>query len=155
MLHFCGRTCVVQERVNRIIDDRTGRMIMIRGDAIILEGIVCSGERSVGRWFCPRQIYPTGASPGSFAPRVRPRPTSGAYIRTEMDDVAVIIVSTNEAHWLEPACPPSRAPGRRRLDVVVVDNESRTARASWWRALPEARVVACPNHGFPHGTTAR
>ena len=58
MLHFCGRTCVVQERVTRIIDDRTGRMIKIRGDAVILEGIVCSGERSVGRWFCPRQIPP-------------------------------------------------------------------------------------------------
>jgi hypothetical protein len=58
MLPFCGRTCVVQERVNRIIDDRTGRMIKIRGDAIILEGIVCSGERSLGRWFCPRQIPP-------------------------------------------------------------------------------------------------
>jgi hypothetical protein len=58
MLPFCGRTCVVQERVHRIIDDRTGRMIKIRGDAVILEGIVCSGERSVGRWFCPRQIPP-------------------------------------------------------------------------------------------------
>jgi hypothetical protein len=58
MLPFCGRTCVVQERVNQIIDDRTGRMIKIRGDAIILDGLVCSGERSVGRWFCPRQIPP-------------------------------------------------------------------------------------------------
>ena len=29
MLPFCGRTCVVKERVNRIIDDRNGRMIQI------------------------------------------------------------------------------------------------------------------------------
>ena len=57
MMPFCGRTCVVKQRVNRIIDDRTGRMIHITGDAVILDGIVCSGERSVGRWFCPREIH--------------------------------------------------------------------------------------------------
>jgi hypothetical protein len=58
MVALCGRTCVVKERVDRIIDDRTGRMLHLKGDAIILDGIVCSGERSVGRWFCPREIYP-------------------------------------------------------------------------------------------------
>jgi hypothetical protein len=58
MLPYCGRTCVVRDRVNRIIDDRTGRMLNIAADALILEGAVCSGERSVGRWFCPRGVYP-------------------------------------------------------------------------------------------------
>jgi hypothetical protein len=57
MLPFCGRTFRVQERVNRIIDDRTGRMMNISKDCIILDGAVCSGERSSGRWFCPRQIH--------------------------------------------------------------------------------------------------
>jgi hypothetical protein len=33
-------------------------MINISADCLILEGAVCSGERSVGRWFCPREIYP-------------------------------------------------------------------------------------------------
>jgi hypothetical protein len=58
MLPYCGKTFRVKDRVERIIDDRTGLMIHIPGDCLILDGVVCSGERSVGRWFCPRQIYP-------------------------------------------------------------------------------------------------
>jgi hypothetical protein len=57
MLPYCGRTCVVRDRVSRIIDDKTGRMIEFKTDALILHGVVCSGERSAGRWFCPREIY--------------------------------------------------------------------------------------------------
>jgi len=58
MLPYCGRTLRVKDRVRRIIDDKTGRMLNIRSDCLILDGAVCSGERSAGRWFCPRQIYP-------------------------------------------------------------------------------------------------
>ena len=59
MLPFCGRTFRVKESVRRIIDDKTGRMLTIPKDCIILDGVVCSGERScAGRWFCPREIYP-------------------------------------------------------------------------------------------------
>ena len=57
MLPFCGLRLRVKDRVRRIIDDKTGRMITIPKDCIILEGAVCSGERSVGRWFCPREIH--------------------------------------------------------------------------------------------------
>lgn len=58
MLPYCGRTFRVKHRVERLIDDRTGRMLRIPADCLILEGVVCAGERSPGRWFCPRQIYP-------------------------------------------------------------------------------------------------
>ena len=58
MLPYCGRTFRIKDRVRRIIDDTTGRMINIPKDCLILDGAVCSGERSAGRWFCPRQIYP-------------------------------------------------------------------------------------------------
>lgn len=58
MLPYCGGTFRVKDNVERIIDERTGRMIHISRDCFILEGVVCSGERSIGRWFCPRQIYP-------------------------------------------------------------------------------------------------
>jgi hypothetical protein len=58
MLPYCGGTYRVKDRVQRIIDERTGRMIHISRDCLILEDVVCSGERSVGRLFCPRQIYP-------------------------------------------------------------------------------------------------
>jgi hypothetical protein len=57
MLPYCERTVRVMDRVQRIIDDRTGRMLKIPKDCLILEGAVCSGERSAGRWFCPRQIH--------------------------------------------------------------------------------------------------
>ena len=58
MLPYCGRTYRVQDRVERLIDDRNGRMIEIPTDCLILQGVVCSGERSHGRWFCPREVYP-------------------------------------------------------------------------------------------------
>ena len=58
MLPYCGRTLRVKDRVERLIDETTGRMLKIPKDCIILEGAVCSGECSTGRWFCPREIYP-------------------------------------------------------------------------------------------------
>jgi hypothetical protein len=58
MLPYCGRTLRVKDRVNQIIDDKTGRLLKIPKDSLILEGAVCSGERSAGCWFCPREIYP-------------------------------------------------------------------------------------------------
>ena len=57
MLRYCGQTLRVQAQVNQIVDETSGRLIHIRRDAIILEGGVCSGECSNGRWFCPRRIY--------------------------------------------------------------------------------------------------
>ena len=33
-------------------------MLRIPKDSLILDGVVCSGERTAGCWFCPRQIYP-------------------------------------------------------------------------------------------------
>ena len=58
MLPYCGRTLRVKDRVERLINETTGRMLKIPKDCIILEGAVCSGECSTGRWFCPREIYP-------------------------------------------------------------------------------------------------
>jgi hypothetical protein len=58
MLPYCGQTLRVKARVDQIIDETTGRMLRIPRDCIILEGPVCSGECSTGRWFCPREIYP-------------------------------------------------------------------------------------------------
>jgi hypothetical protein len=58
MLPYCGQTLRVKARVERLIDETTGRMLQIPRDCILLEGPVCSGECSTGRWFCPREIYP-------------------------------------------------------------------------------------------------
>lgn len=58
MIPYCGRTYRVQDRVQRFIDDRTGQMVELSSDCLILGGVVCSGEHSSWRWFCPRAIYP-------------------------------------------------------------------------------------------------
>jgi hypothetical protein len=57
MVPFCGRTFTVLRRVERLIDERTGRMIHLPGDCIVLDGVTCSGDLSTGRLFCPRSIY--------------------------------------------------------------------------------------------------
>ncbi len=56
MLPFCGGVYRVRQRVARIIEEGTGRMIELTRDCVTLEGVVCSGERSTSRWFCPRAI---------------------------------------------------------------------------------------------------
>jgi hypothetical protein len=58
MLPYCGRTVRVVDTVDRIIDDKTGRILKIPKDSLILEGAVCSGQRTPGCSFCPREIYP-------------------------------------------------------------------------------------------------
>jgi hypothetical protein len=55
---YCGRQTRVKAKVERFIDEGTGRMIELASDAYILEGVVCESFRSNGRWFCPRAIYP-------------------------------------------------------------------------------------------------
>jgi hypothetical protein len=87
MLPYCGGTYRVQDRVQRLIDDRTGRMIEIASDCLILQGVVCSGERSHGRWFCPREIYPywreAWLRPMAESPETaRPRRDAGLTHRT-------------------------------------------------------------------------
>ena len=57
MLEYSGQTFRVKARVTTLIAESTGRMVTIKRDAIILEGGVCSGECSTGRWFCPREIF--------------------------------------------------------------------------------------------------
>lgn len=58
MIPFCGRVMQVRGRVMQIIEEHTGRMLRFRSDCIKLEGAVCSGERSTGRFFCQRKICP-------------------------------------------------------------------------------------------------
>ncbi len=58
MLPFCGRTFRVRSRVEKIINDKNGKMINLPNGCIILDGVACSGCRSKGRLFCPRALYP-------------------------------------------------------------------------------------------------
>jgi hypothetical protein len=58
MLVHCGKSFRVRRRVTRIIDDRDGRMLNIKGDCIMLENVYCAGECSPRRLFCTRGITP-------------------------------------------------------------------------------------------------
>jgi hypothetical protein len=54
MLKYCGRQARVLRRVDRIIDEKTGKMLNLKGGCIILEGVTCSGDYNQ---YCPRSIY--------------------------------------------------------------------------------------------------
>lgn len=60
MVRYCGQTFRVLARAERIIDEKTGAMLSLPNDCIILEGATCVGDLSVypNRLFCPRSIYP-------------------------------------------------------------------------------------------------
>jgi len=55
MLVYCGGTYRVLKQVTKIIDEPTGRMIPMKRDCVILDGVVC---RSRYHGLCQRAIYP-------------------------------------------------------------------------------------------------
>jgi hypothetical protein len=54
-LKYCGKRARVLQRVERILDESTGKMMQFKGDCIVLEGVICSGDYNQ---YCPRSIYP-------------------------------------------------------------------------------------------------
>jgi hypothetical protein len=58
MVPYCGGVYRVRQRVSRFIDERTGKLTVLKNDAITLDGVVCMGEHSACRWLCPREIIP-------------------------------------------------------------------------------------------------
>src|SRR5712691_6473453 len=69
-----------------------------------------------------------------------------------LQDLAVIIVSTNEAHWLRPCLSTVFAhAGGASLDVVVANNQSTDGTRDLVETeFPQARIVTCENRGFAH-----
>jgi hypothetical protein len=74
MLRFCGGTYRVASRVERLIDERSGKLMTLRSPCVILEGVTASGEYLA---FCPqneailwREIWleRIGAGPRSLPP---------------------------------------------------------------------------------------
>jgi hypothetical protein len=58
MVPYCGRTFRVLDRIEKIVDEKTGKMLHLGNACIVLEGVVCSGCLSNYRLFCPRSLYP-------------------------------------------------------------------------------------------------
>lgn len=57
MLPFCGQVFKVLQRVERFIDEPKSVMVVLKNEALLLEGAFCFGELNPGRWLCPRGIY--------------------------------------------------------------------------------------------------
>jgi hypothetical protein len=55
---YCGGTYRVRSRVSRIINEKTGRMLELRGANVILEDVYCQARYSYCRMLCPRSIFP-------------------------------------------------------------------------------------------------
>jgi hypothetical protein len=54
---YCGRTYRVQRRVEKIVDERTGKMREMKAPCIVLDSVICRSRYSECRLFCPRSIY--------------------------------------------------------------------------------------------------
>ena len=55
MLKYCGRQARVLRRVERLIDEQSGRMLHLKNPCIVLEGVVCTADY---HRLCPRGVYP-------------------------------------------------------------------------------------------------
>lgn len=55
MLPYCGQQFQVLRRVEKIINERTGRMQQLPSDCIVLARVTC---QAIYHRFCPRAIYP-------------------------------------------------------------------------------------------------
>jgi hypothetical protein len=57
MVPFCGGVYRVRSRVERFIDERTGRIKSLKTPAVILEDVWCRSRFSTCRMFCPRALH--------------------------------------------------------------------------------------------------
>lgn len=54
MSRYCGREARVLRRVDRCIDEKTGRLLHMKNPCIVLEDTICAGAYNAN---CPRAIY--------------------------------------------------------------------------------------------------
>lgn len=57
LVPFCGGVYKVQARVEKFINEKTGKMSRMKTPAVILEGVWCQSRYSNCRMFCPRSIF--------------------------------------------------------------------------------------------------
>jgi hypothetical protein len=57
MVPYCDGVFPVRRRVRTIIEEQTGKMLSLKTEAIMLDGVYCQGRYSCHRMLCPRAIY--------------------------------------------------------------------------------------------------
>jgi hypothetical protein len=55
MVKYCGGRYRVARKVHKILNEKTGRMMHLPNDCVILEGVICTGDY---HQLCPRSIFP-------------------------------------------------------------------------------------------------
>jgi hypothetical protein len=58
MVPYCGGSYRVRTRLNKFIDEKTGTLVTLKKECILLEGVTCKSRFSECRILCPRSIYP-------------------------------------------------------------------------------------------------
>jgi hypothetical protein len=57
LVPYCGGTYRVLDRVSNIIDEKTGKMAVMKNPCIVLDSVVCQARYSACRMFCPKSTY--------------------------------------------------------------------------------------------------
>jgi hypothetical protein len=57
MVPYCGKTFQVLDRMHTIVDEKTGKLLKLKNDCIVLDKAVCMACYAKYRLFCPREIY--------------------------------------------------------------------------------------------------
>jgi hypothetical protein len=57
MMPYCGRMYRVRSRVERFIDEKTGKIRTLKTPAVILDNVFCRARYSSHRMYCPRSIF--------------------------------------------------------------------------------------------------
>lgn len=57
MVSRAGGVYRVSKRVERVIDEKTGKLLKIRKDCVVLDGVYCTGNHNCHRLFCPRGAF--------------------------------------------------------------------------------------------------
>jgi hypothetical protein len=58
LLPYCGKTYRVLRQVDRLIDEKTSKMMEMKSPCIVLESVVCQARYSKCRMLCPKQMFP-------------------------------------------------------------------------------------------------
>lgn len=57
MVPYCGKTFRIKQRLNKIINEKTGRLITLKNSCLVLDGVGCHG-RFTDPVSCPRALPP-------------------------------------------------------------------------------------------------
>ena len=57
LVPYCGKIYRVKTRVDKFIDEKSGKMHHLHTPAVMLEGVYCKSRYCGQRMFCPRSIH--------------------------------------------------------------------------------------------------